>query len=121
VSDMMEHKGYYGSVSYNDDDRLFYGKLEFIRGLISYEGQDVESLRSGFEEAVDDYLDLCLRTGREPDRPFKGTFNVRVGKALHRQAALAAKERRMSLNAFVIEALEQASRGRREEGAKRKR
>jgi predicted HicB family RNase H-like nuclease len=115
MKDMMEHKGYYGSVSYDDEDRIFYGQLEFIRGLISYEGRDVASLRAAFEEAVDDYLALCRQAGREPDRPFKGSFNVRVGKDLHRQAALAAKERGMSLNAFVREALGEASRRMRAE------
>jgi predicted HicB family RNase H-like nuclease len=109
---MMEHKGYYGSVSYDDDDRVFYGKLEFIPGLISYEGRDVASLRAAFEEAVEDYLALCRDAGRDPDRPLKGSFNVRVGKELHRQAVLAAKERSLSLNAFVVEAVEKATRGR---------
>lgn len=80
MKDMMQHKGYYGSVSYDDEDQIFYGKLEFIRGLISYEGRDVASLRAAFEEAVDDYLDLCRKAGREPDKPFKGSFNVRVGQ-----------------------------------------
>ena len=112
MRDMMEHKGYHGSVHYNDEDRVFYGKLEFIRGLISYEGQDVQSLRAAFEEAVEDYLELCAEQGREPDRPFKGSFSVRVGEELHRQAALMARQRGLSLNAFVIDALKRA--GRRE-------
>ncbi len=110
MRDMMEHKGYYGSVHYNDEDHVFYGKLEFIRGLISYEGQDVQSLRAAFKEAVEDYLELCSEERREPDRPFKGSFSVRVGKELHRQAALIAKQRGLSLNAFVIDALKRASR-----------
>jgi len=110
MRDMMEYKGYYGSVHYNDDDLLFYGKLEFIRGLISYEGQDVSSLRTAFEEAVDEYLELCREQGMEPDRPLKGSFSVRVGEGLHRRAYLAAQERGLSLNAFTVEALEKAIR-----------
>ncbi len=110
MRDMMEHKGYYGSVHYNDEDRIFYGKLESIRGLISYEGRDVQSLRAAFEEAVEDYLELCSEEGREPDRPFKGSFSVRVGKELHRQTALRARQRGLSLNAFVIDALKRAGR-----------
>lgn len=109
MKDMMEHKGYYGSVSYDDDDRIFYGKLEFIPGLISYEGGDVASLRAAFEEAVEDYLELCRESGKEPARPLKGSFNVRVGEDLHRKAVLAARKRSLSLNAFVIEALEEAT------------
>lgn len=56
---MMSYKSYYGSVHYSDEDRVFHGKIEFIRSLVSYEGGDVEGLRKAFEEAVDDYLELC--------------------------------------------------------------
>jgi predicted HicB family RNase H-like nuclease len=51
MKDMMTYKGYFGSVHYDDDERLFFGKLEFIQALISYEGTDVVSLRKAFEEA----------------------------------------------------------------------
>ena len=106
MKDMMTYKGYTGSVHYSDDDRVFYGKVEFIRSLISYEGTDVASLRSAFEEAVDDYLALCKEEGRKPDQPFSGSFNVRTGTDLHRHAALLAKERGTTLNRVVSEALE---------------
>ncbi len=109
MRDTMEYKDYLGSVHYNDEDRVFFGKLEFIRGLISYEGDDVSSLRAAFEAAVDDYLELCREQGREPDRPLKGSFSIRVGPDLHRRAVLAARQRGLSLNAFTIEALEKAS------------
>ena len=93
MKDMMTYKGYTGSAHYDDDDRIFHGKLEFIRDLVSYEGADVDSLRSAFEEAVDNYLDLCRQEGRQPEQPFKGSFNVRMGSELHRQAALWARRR----------------------------
>jgi hypothetical protein len=56
MTDMVSYKGYFGSVHYDDADRIFYGKMEFIRALVSYEGTDAASLRSALEEAVDDYL-----------------------------------------------------------------
>jgi predicted HicB family RNase H-like nuclease len=69
MKDTMEYNGYFGSVHYNDDDKVFYGKLEFIRALVSYEGTDVVSLRAAFEEAVDDYLEFCKETGKQPENP----------------------------------------------------
>lgn len=54
----MECKGYLGSINYNDEDKIFYGRVEYIRSLISYEGHDVESLQHSFYEAVEDYLEL---------------------------------------------------------------
>ena len=58
-----------------------------------------------FHAAVDDYLAFCEEKGKNPEKPFKGTFNVRVGAELHERAALKAAERNESLNQFVIEAL----------------
>ncbi|MDO9080380.1 MAG: hypothetical protein Q7U44_06225 [Desulfuromonadales bacterium] len=67
---MIKHKGYFGSVHYNSDDRIFFGKIEFIRSLVSYEGQDAaDSLKAAFHEAVDDYLATCTEIGREPEKP----------------------------------------------------
>ena len=71
MKDTMEYNGYCGSVHYNYDDKVFSGKLEFIRALVSYEGTDVVSLRTAFEEAVDDYLEFCKETGSNPKNPSK--------------------------------------------------
>jgi predicted HicB family RNase H-like nuclease len=106
MKNMMEYKGYLGSVSYSDEDSTFYGKVEFIRSLISFEGDEVESLRQSFHEAVDDYLESCKKKGIKPEKPFKGTFNVRTGSSLHRRAVLKAEEQGLNLNTFVATALE---------------
>lgn len=106
MKDMMSYKGYCGSVHYNDEDRIFHGKIEFIRATVSYEGEDVKGLRRAFEEAVDDYLELCNEEGLEPEKPFRGSFNVRTGSDLHRRASLLAKEKGINLNKVVTEALE---------------
>jgi len=106
MKDMMSYKGHIGSVHYSDDDQVFFGKLEYIKSLVNYEGTDVKSLKQSFEEAVDDYLDLCTKEGIEAEQPFKGSFNVRAGSELHRRAALFAKEKGLNLNKVVTEALE---------------
>lgn len=106
MKDMMAYNDYLGSVHYSDEDHIFYGKVEFIRSLISYEGTDVDSLRKAFEEAVEDYVSHCKKTGRQPEQPFKGSFNIRTGSDLHRRAVLYAKEKGISLNNLVSEALE---------------
>ena len=107
MKDTMIYKGYIGSVHYSDDDQVFFGKLEYIKSLVNYEGTDVKSLKQSFEEAVDDYLDLCAQEGTEAEQPFKGSFNVRAGSELHRRAVLFAKEKGLNLNRVVTEALEQ--------------
>lgn len=107
MKDMMSYKSYFGSVHYSDDDQVFHGKLEFLRALITYEGTNVQSLRKSFREAVDDYLELCKQENIKPEKPFKGTFNVRTGSDLHRRATMYAKDHGVQLNKIVTEALEQ--------------
>lgn len=105
-SDVMKYKNYYGSVHYSDEDKVLYGRLEGIRDLVSYEGEDVLTLRESFEEAVEDYLATCKEEGRTPETPFKGSFNVRVSPEVHRQAAIIAANKGISLNKYVSEVLE---------------
>jgi predicted HicB family RNase H-like nuclease len=109
VKDMMQYKGYFGSVHYDDEDRIFFGRIEFVRALVSYEGTDAASLRSAFEEAVDDYLATCRNKGIDPERPFKGSFNVRVGPAIHRKLAVAAARKGVSLNKYIADILKESA------------
>jgi len=74
---MMQYKDYLGSIHYSDDDHIFYGKVEYIRDLISFEGEDISSLRRNFEEAINDYLVVCETEGITPQKPLKSSFNVR--------------------------------------------
>lgn len=107
MSTMLEYKGYLGSVDYSDADEILHGRLEFIRDLVTYEGADAKSLKAAFQEAVDDYLELCAAEGRKPDVPLKGSFNVRPGRDLHRRAMLYAQRRGINLNTVVSDALRQ--------------
>ena len=52
----MEYKGFVGSVEWSEKDSVYYGKVLGIRALVSYEGEDKQSLADDFRRAVDDYL-----------------------------------------------------------------
>ncbi len=67
MSAMLEYKGYLGSVRYSAEDDVLHGRLEFIRDLVTYEGKDAEGIKAAFQEAVDDYLELCEAEGRKAD------------------------------------------------------
>ena len=53
---VMEYKGYIGSVEFSESDGLFFGKVQGLRSLVSYEGANISELISDFHGAVDDYL-----------------------------------------------------------------
>ena len=108
MKNTMEYKGYTGSVEYSDEDGIFFGRVQFIRTSISYEGSNAEELRKDFSDGVDDYLAACKKKNIAPEQPFKGSFNVRVGRDLHRKLAIEAEQRGISLNSLVIERLEHA-------------
>ena len=106
MKNMIEYKGYVGSVEFSQDDELFYGKVQGIRSLVSYEGSNATELMEDFHAAVDDYLELCESNGKEPEKAYKGSFNVRIPPELHKRIAIYAIEHDLSLNRFVEQSLE---------------
>ena len=105
MNNTMEYKGYVGSVEFSAEDTVFYGKVQGIRSLISYEGSTAKELLADFHCAVDDYLDSCRSEGVEPEKAYKGSFNVRLGSELHKQAVIYAMAHEQSLNSLVEEAV----------------
>jgi predicted HicB family RNase H-like nuclease len=106
MTSAFEYKGYLGSAEINLTDDILHGKLMFIKDIITYAAHSPQALKTAFEEAVDDYLQTCAALGDEPNVPFKGTFNVRVGPERHRRAALVAANLQVSLNDVVVRALD---------------
>jgi predicted HicB family RNase H-like nuclease len=107
MSTLLKHKGYIGSVEVSLGDACLHGKILFIQDIVTYEGQTVSELKQAFVEAVEDYLATCEELGREPQKPFSGSFNVRVGPELHKAAAEQAYRENISLNELVKCALEE--------------
>ena len=106
MNNTMQYKGYVGSVEFSEKDRIFYGNVQGIRSLISYEGTNATELVSDFHGAVDEYLALCDAEGTAPEVPYKGSLNVRFkNKDIHRQAAIYAFAHEQSLNSFIEEAV----------------
>ena len=105
MSNTMEYKGYLGSVEFSEADGGFFGKVQGIRALISYQGTTAKELIDDFHGSVDDYLALCAENGVEPEKAYKGSFNVRVSPELHRQAVTYAAAHRITLNSFVESAI----------------
>ena len=55
---------------------------------------------------MDDYLEFCKEVGKDPEREYKGTFNVRISPELHKKLALRAFKDGCSLNAAVESAMQ---------------
>jgi predicted HicB family RNase H-like nuclease len=109
MQNVLEYKGYYGSVEFDNRDDQLHGRLIGVSDVISYEGQSVEELKKDFQAAVDDYLDTCREMGREPEKPFSGKLMVRMPRELHAAVSMKAKEHGESLNAWIVETLSRAA------------
>ncbi|QKJ28318.1 type II toxin-antitoxin system HicB family antitoxin [Mucilaginibacter mali] len=105
MSDIIQYQNYYASVHFSAADEVFYGKILGINDLVSFEGASVKELKAAFEEAVEDYIEFCAEIGKTPEKTYKGTFNVRVSSALHKEAAIFAAVNNITLNDFVKKAL----------------
>lgn len=107
TTNLLKYNGFFGSINASIEDNCLYGKLEFIRPLVNYEGDTPEQLKQAFEAAVEDYLADCKAKGIEPEKPFKGSFNVRIGEDRHmRVASIVSAKKIKSINEFVIQAID---------------
>lgn len=103
--DLLQYKGYEGTAELDMGRRVCRGRILFIDDLVTYEAPTPTELQQEFEAAVDDYIETCSQLGKEPQRPFKGLFNVRVQPTLHRAAVLRAACDGVALNEVVVQAL----------------
>jgi len=112
----LHYKEFQGSVDF-EDGRLVI-RILHIDDLVTTEIDSAAQAQASFEELVDDYVQTCIELKKEPCKPFKGTFNVRVSPELHRQVAMAATDNSQSMNGWISDALEYAVERQKAQKAK---
>lgn len=105
MKNYLEYNGYIGTLEFSADDKLFFGKIQGINDLVTFEGSSVTELEESFKEAVEDYLETCKTLNKAPEKIYKGSFNVRVSQELHQKIALLAVKKGLNLNEIVKEAI----------------
>jgi len=106
MNNVLTYKGFIGSVYFSADDSVFFGKIEGINDLITFEGETVQELKDAFCYMVDEHIKDCETENILVEKSYKGSFNIRLTPDLHRRAAISAKMHGMTLNTFVKEAIE---------------
>jgi predicted HicB family RNase H-like nuclease len=104
--DLLSYNGFYGSVHYSAEDEVFYGKIEGVSDLVTFEGDSVSALKNAFQESVEEYVTLCKKHKKPLMKSYKGSFNVRIDPALHQKAAFIASHEGISLNQLIQRAIE---------------
>lgn len=54
--EMLLYKDYTGSANFSIEDNCYWGKIENIRDLVTFESAEIDGLKKQFEEAVNDYI-----------------------------------------------------------------
>jgi len=106
MNNVLTYKGYIGSVYFSADDNVFFGKLEGINDLVSFEGETVQELKDAFCYMVDEHIKDCEKENIPAEKSYRGSFNIRLTPELHRRAAISAKMHGTTLNTFVKESIE---------------
>ena len=102
---MMEYKGYFAKVEFDDQANIFHGEVINLRYVITFEGETVDELRNALIDSVEDYLSFCAERGEEPEKPYSGKLLVRVEPELHKTLVIQARKNGKSLNAWIHDAL----------------
>ena len=105
MENIMEYKGYYTKIEFVAETMTLRGKIEGISDYIDFESDDVFHIEEEFHAAVDEYLEFCKEVGKEPEKEYKGTFNIRISPELHKKVALCAFRDGCSLNAEIEKAI----------------
>ena len=108
MNSMMEYKGYRATVEFDAEDNIFVGQVFGINDSINFHGKSVEELKEMFRQSIDNYLELCSRIGKPPEKEYKGTFNIRISPEMHRRAALEAANQKVTLNQYIAKAIEKS-------------
>ena len=104
--EILKYKDYQGTAEIDMDRLVCRGKVLFIDDLVTYEASSPSEMQKEFEAAIDDYIETCGLLSREPKKPLKGQFNVRIPPALHKATVLRAIADDESLNDVVVRALD---------------
>ncbi len=104
----MKYKKYSARIEYSDADGCFVGHIAGIKDIVGFHGESVTGLRAAFEEAVDDYLEICRKTGKSPQKSYSGRLMLRIPAQIHGAIAQAAEANGKSINQWATEMLEKS-------------
>ena len=106
---MQNPEHYTYRVQWSEEDGEYVGLCAEFAGL-SHLDDTMEGALQGITALVKDIVNDMEKSGEEPPAPinkrrYSGRFQVRTSPALHRELAVQAAERNMSLNRYINDVL----------------
>lgn len=104
---MMEYQGYHATFEYDGEDKIFIGKVHGLSDSLNFHGTSVDELEKMFHQSVDNYILFCKQIGKEPEKEYSGSFNVRISPEMHREVAQEALKKGETINSIIKYAIEE--------------
>ncbi|MEC5157719.1 type II toxin-antitoxin system HicB family antitoxin [Chryseobacterium sp. MP_3.2] len=101
----IEHKGIKGTVEFDQESKMFFGKLIGINGVVLYEGTEASEFNTNFLSAVEEYIALCKEYEIPLKKEFKGVFDVRTSPEIHESLHFISLNTVLKINTIVNQAL----------------
>lgn len=105
MSNTLMHNGYSARIEFSSEDECFVGHIAGIKDIVGFHAETVSELKAAFVEAVDDYLEVCAKVGKQPQKPYSGKLMLRLPPETHAAVALAAELSGKSINQWASDAL----------------
>lgn len=106
MKNILEYKGYHAKIEFSSDDNLLIGSVIGINDSLNFHGTTVAELKEQFKICIDDYLEMCEFFGKDPEKEYKGSFNIRIPSEMHKKLDLIAVSQDTSINNLVIQAID---------------
>lgn len=65
---MIEYKGYVGVYEFDEERKLFYGKVSNVDDLVTFQGKSMRQVQEAFQDAVNEYVAWCKKYRKQPEK-----------------------------------------------------
>ena len=98
-------------IYWSAEDICYLANVPELKGCITH-GSSYANAAKNAQEAIEAYIESLIDDGKEAPVPFaekdfSGKLNVRMSPELHRALALEAQLQNKSINAVILESLEE--------------
>lgn len=101
----LVYKGYVAKIEFDTEEQELVGEIEGIKDLVIFSSKKCDDIEQIFHDSVDGYLASCKLAGKDPDKAYTGSFNIRIDPEEHCQLDRLAKKENTSLNSEVSTAI----------------
>lgn len=106
MKNLLSYNNFYTRVEFDAEDDILHGKILFINDTYIFHGHSIDEFKQMFHESVDMYIQDCKDEGKDPQKTFKGSFNIRISPELHRKMAIDAGDQGISQSKYIEKAIE---------------